>query len=30
MKDEEMAEEYYYKNFPVTLNFGEEERKKAL
>ena len=30
MKDEEMAEEYYNKNFPVTLNFGEEERKKAV
>ena len=27
---EEMAEKYYYKNFPVTLNFGEEERKKAV
>jgi hypothetical protein len=27
---EEMAEEYYYKTYPVTLNIGEEERKKAV
>lgn len=30
MKDEEMAEEYYYKTYPVTLNIGEEERKKEV
>lgn len=28
--DEEMAEEYYYENYPVTLSIGEEERKKAI
>ena len=28
--DEKMAEEYYYENYPVTLNVGEEERKKAI
>ena len=27
---EEMAEEYYYKTYPVTLNIGEEERKKEV
>ena len=30
MTDEEMAEEYYYKTYPVTLNIGEEERKKEV
>ena len=30
MKDEELAEEYYYKKYPVTLNIGEEERKKEV
>lgn len=25
-----MAEEYYYKTYPVTLNIGEEERKKKV
>lgn len=30
MTDEEMAEEYYYKTYPVTLNIGEEERKKKV
>ena len=30
MADEEMAEEYYYKTYPVTLNIGEEERKKEV
>ena len=30
MNDEEMAEEYYYKTYPVTLNIGEEERKKEV
>lgn len=29
-KLEEYAEEYYYKNYPVTLNIGEEERKKEV
>ena len=29
-KPEEYAEEYYYKNYPVTLNIGEEERKKEV
>ena len=24
------AEEYYYKTYPVTLNIGEEERKKKF
>lgn len=27
---EKDAEEYYYKNYPVTLNIGEEERKKKV
>jgi hypothetical protein len=27
---EEMAEKYYYKTYPVTLNVGEEERKKEV
>lgn len=27
---EEKAEEYYYKTYPVTLNIGEEERKKEV
>ena len=27
---EEMAEEYYYKTYPVTLNIGEEKRKKEV
>ena len=27
---EEEAEEYYYKTYPVTLNIGEEERKKKV
>lgn len=30
MTDEEMAEEYYYKTYPVTLNIGEEKRKKEV
>lgn len=30
MTDEEKAEEYYYKTYPVTLNIGEEERKKTV
>lgn len=30
MTDEELAEEYYYKTYPVTLNIGEEERKKEV
>lgn len=30
MTDKEMAEEYYYKTYPVTLNIGEEERKKKV
>ena len=29
-KLEEYAEEYYYKNYPITLNIGEEERKKEV
>lgn len=28
MKDEEMAEEYYYKTYPVTLNIEEERKRK--
>ena len=27
---EKEAEEYYYKTYPVTLNIGEEERKKKI
>ena len=27
---EKEAEEYYYKTYPVTLNLGEEERKKEV
>ncbi len=27
---EKEAEEYYYKTYPVTLNIGEEERKKEV
>ena len=27
---EEYAEEYYYKNYPATLNIGEEGRKKEV
>ena len=27
---EKLAEEYYYKTYPVTLNIGEEERKKKV
>jgi len=27
---EEEAEEFYYKTYPVTLNIGEEERKKEV
>ena len=27
---EKYAEEYYYKNYPITLNIGEEERKKEV
>ena len=27
---EEYAKEYYYKNYPITLNIGEEERKKEV
>ena len=27
---EKEAEEYYYKSYPVTLNIGEEERKKEV
>ena len=30
MKDEELAEQFYYKTYPVTLNIGEEERKKEV
>ena len=30
MTDIELAEDYYYKTFPVTLNIGEEERKKKV
>ena len=30
MTDEEMAEEYYYKTYIVTLDIGEEERKKEV
>lgn len=30
MKDEKLAEEYYYKTYPVTLNIGEEERKEKV
>lgn len=30
MTDMELAEEYYYKTFPVTLDIGEEERKKKV
>ena len=30
MKDEELAEEFYYKTYPITLNIGEEERKKEV
>lgn len=30
MTDKEMAEEYYYKTYPVTLNIGEEERKEKV
>lgn len=30
MKDEELAEEYYYENYTVTSNIGEEERKKNV
>lgn len=30
MTDIELAEEYYYKNYPVTLNIGEEERKQKV
>ena len=26
---EKEAEEYYYKTYPVTLNIGEEERKRV-
>ena len=28
--DKKMAEEYYYENYPVTLNIGEEARKMAI
>ena len=28
--EEKFAEEYYYKTYPVTLNIGEEERKKKV
>lgn len=27
---EEYAEKYYYKNYPITLNIGDEERKKEV
>lgn len=30
MTEKEIAEEYYYKTYPVTLNIGEEERKKEV
>ena len=30
MKDEEMAEEYYYETYTVTLNIGEEGRKEKV
>ena len=29
-KAEQKAEEYYYKKYPVTLDIGEEERKKEV
>jgi chromosome segregation ATPase len=29
-KEEKLAEEYYYKTYTVTLNIGEEERKKEV
>ena len=29
-EEEKLAEEYYYKTYPVTLNIGEEERKKVV
>ena len=30
MTEKEIAEEYYYKTYPVTLNIGEEERKNEV
>ena len=30
MTNKELAEEYYYKTYPVTLNIGEEERKEEV
>ena len=30
MTDREIAEEYYYKTYPVTLNVGEENRKEKV
>lgn len=30
MTDREIAEEYYYKNYTVTLNVGEENRKEKV
>jgi len=30
MTDEKLAEEYYYKIYPVTLDIGEEERKEKV
>ena len=30
MTDEELAEEYYYKIYLVTLNIGEEVRKEKV
>ena len=29
-EEEKLAEEYYYKTYPVTLNIGEEERKRVV
>ena len=28
--EEKLAEEYYYKAYPITLSIGEEERKKKV
>ena len=30
MTDRKIAEEYYYKTYPVTLNVGEENRKEKV
>ena len=29
-EEEKLAEEYYYKNYPITLNIGEEARKEKV